>query len=217
MSKNGALETILLRNAFYRDNYTRAAIMVIVLVGVNLALVWGIFYKVTNPPPPQYFATTADGRIINTNPLKDPVVSDSFVLQWTANRVRQAFSQDYIHWRQQLQEASSAFTPQGWRYFLSSMKASNNLETLVNLKMVSNAEIIGAPRIVGTAILSGRFAWKIQMPVLVTYANSERTIPTPMDVTLIVVRMSVKDYPARIAINNFLPEPRQSTATEMGL
>lgn len=207
---NKGLETILLRNAFYRDNYKRAVLVTLLLFAVNCVLLWGIFYKMTHPPKPQYFAATADGRILNTHPLSDPVVTDNFVVQWTAKQVRAAFSQDYLHWREQLQDVSGSFTPDGWRYFLESMKKSNNLNTLVSKKMVANAEITSAPEIVQKAIVSGHFAWKIKMPILVTYTNGRDTIPLPLDVTVIVLRVPVQDYPQRIAINNFLPVPRST-------
>jgi len=209
------LELVLLRNAFYRDHYRRALMALLLLVVLNVLLVCGIVYKISNPQPPQYFATTAEGRMINVHPLNDPVVTDSYVLQWTANAVRHSFSQDYLHWRAQLQQASSSFTPSGWHYFLDSMQKSNNLKTLISLKMVSNAEITGAPRIQEKEVVGGHYAWKINMPVVVTYSNAQRTITVPMDVTLIVLRMPVKDYPQRIAINNFLPVVQKNAENQL--
>lgn len=212
---NGALELIMLRNMFYRDNYRCALSALLLLLVINCLLVGAIIYKVMNPARPQYFATTPDGRMINWHPLTDPVVTDDFVLQWSANAVRQVFSLDFIHWRQQLQSASSYFTPSGWKYFLQSLKQSNNLETLTNLKMVSNAEITGSPQILEQEIVGNQYAWKVQMPILVTFINGQRTIPMPMNVTLIVLREPVQEYPDRIAINDFLPVPTSTGEQQM--
>lgn len=209
-NKNQGVEVVVMRNAFYRDNYRKAVLALLLLIGINCLLAGSIFYQWTHPPQPQYFATTADGRMITWHPLTDPVVPDSYVLQWSANSIRKAFSLDFIHYRQQLQDASNSFTPSGWQYFLQALQKSDNLQTLINLKMVSNATITGAPQIVQKEIVDGRFAWKIQLPILVTYTNGKRSIPTPLIVTLIVVRMPVQQDPDRIAINNFLPVPQQS-------
>ncbi len=200
------LETVLLRNAFYRDAYRRIVAVVILLFIINCGLGVAIAVKYLNPPEPQYFATTADGQIINTHKLSDPVVTDSYVLQWTANAVRQAFSADYIHWRKQLQDASANFTPDGWRYFLTALKSSNNLNTLVDMNMVSDAQLTAAPQITGKMVVNGHYAWKLQMPLLITYTDGKQHINMPWNVTVIVARMPVSDYPQRIAINNFLPE-----------
>ncbi|PHQ79548.1 MAG: type IV secretion protein IcmL [Coxiella sp. (in: Bacteria)] len=200
------LALVMQRNAFYRDAYRRVVFVLITLFITSCGLGMGIIYKYLNPPAPQYFATTAEGRIINIHKLSDPVVTDSYVTQWASNAVRQAFSADYIHWRNQLQNASTNFTSDGWNYFLAALKSSNNLNTLTTMKMVSSAELTAAPQITAKMVVSGHYAWKIKMPLLITYTDGKQHINMPWDVTVIVIRMPVKDYPQRIAINNFLPE-----------
>ncbi len=205
MAQDG-LKLIILRNAFYRDNYRRAIMALLIVLVINCVLGFMIFYKWANPPAPQYFAITADGRIIVLHKLTDPVVPDDFIVQWATNAVREAFSLDYVHWREQLQRASNNFTPDGWKYFLNSLKSSNNLKTLTDLKMVSNATVTAAPQVVEKEIVDGHYAWKIEMPLLVTYESAGHNIHMPLNVTLIVIRMPVQDYPQRVAINNFLAE-----------
>ena len=208
--KDDALTFVLLRNVFYRDSYRWAVLALFILLIVNCGLAGILFYQFKNPPQPQYFAITPDGRIINNYGLNDPVFPDDHVLQWTADAIRQTFSQDFMHWSDQLQVASNKFTAPGWREFLKALKSSNNLETLTKLKMVSNAEITGAPRLMQKAVLGGHFVWKVQLPILVTLTNGTQVIPLPMDVTVIVIRTPVEENPERIAINNFLPVVQKS-------
>lgn len=209
MAKQQGIEIVLQRNAFYRDGYRKALCVTLLLILLNIVLGFWVFWRTTHPTPPQYFAATADGRIIHIHPLSDPTVTNSYVLQWTANAVQRAFSQDFIHWRRQLQNIAPYFTPQGWKDFVAQMKATNNLKTLVELKMVSNAEVTGAPKVVAHAVVNGHYAWKITMPILVTFTNATRTIPMSFNVTVIVLRMPEANYPDRIAINNFLPQVTQ--------
>lgn len=209
--EESGLAIVLERNEFYRDGYQKIWIAVLLLLGINAILLGGIIYKIMTPPQPQYFAATADGKIINFHPLSDPVVSDDFVAQWTANAVRRAFSLDFMHYRAQLQRSSEDFTPSGWNYFVTALKQSNNLKTLTDLKMVSDAEITGAPQILEKDLIDGVFAWKVEMSILVTFTNDRQSIPMPMKVTLIVLREPVNNYPSQIAINNFLPEVQKST------
>ncbi len=215
MNNRHGVSLVLERNAFYRDGLWCASLGLFLLIAVNVLLTLSILYKLFTPPAPVYFATSADGQIINSYALSEPVVSDSYVLQWTADQVRAAFSLDYLHWRQQLQTVSSSFTPDGWKYFLDSSQKSNNLKTLTSLKMVSDATIAGAPQILEKAVVDGHFAWKVQMPILVTFQNNSQTIPMAMNVTVIVLRMPVKDYPQRIAINNFLPVVQNTQEQQM--
>lgn len=214
-AEESGLTLVLERNAFYQDGYQKIRIAILFLVALNVILVGGILYKSMNPPQPQYFAATADGKIINFRPLSDPAVTDDFVAQWAANAVRRAFSLDFTHWREQLQRSSSDFTPEGWQYFVTALKQSNNLKTLTNLKMVSDAKITSAPQILEKDILGGVYAWKVEMSILVTFTNDKQIIPMPMKVTLIVLREPVQNYPDQIAINNFLPEVQKTTEQEL--
>jgi intracellular multiplication protein IcmL len=205
-TQSEGLKLIILRNAFYRDNYARAILALLLVFIINCGLLGLVVYEWMNPTPPQYFATTADGRIIMLHPLSDPVLPDDFVLQWSTDAVHKAFSLDYVHWREQLQDASSNFTPDGWKWFLNSLKSTNNLKTLTDLQMVSNATVTGAPEVQEKEVIDGHFAWKITMPLLVTYTSAGHVINMPMSVTLIVVRMPEQTFPQRIAINNFLAQ-----------
>lgn len=199
-----ALGAVMLRNAFYRDSYKKALISLIAVILLDIILVAGVAYKILNPPSPQYFPTTADGRMVPVIPLSNPAVSNSYVEQWAADAVRRSFSLDFMHWRSQLSDAEANYTPQGWKWFVDSLKASNNLNTLRDKKMVSTARVTGAPRVVRSQVVDGTYMWQVQMPVLVVYQNINRSISTPMNVTVLVVRAPVKDYSDRIAINNVL-------------
>lgn len=208
-NKNPMLEgltLVLMRNAFYRDNYRRAVLSLIIVFFIDIVLGASIAYRYLNPPEPQYFATTASSQLIKFHPLTDPVVDDNYVLQWTANAVQQAFSLDFIHWRQQLMQAANNFTPSGWHFFLSAFKQSGDLDTLVHLQMVSNAVVTGAPVILYQNVLGDRYVWKIELPILITYISTAKTIHQPLKITVMVDRVPVQDNPNQIAINEFLPE-----------
>lgn len=203
--QSDGLTLVLMRNAFYRDNYQRARFALILAVLLNLFLLAAVVYKYLNPPEPQYFPTNPKYQLIQWHPLSDPIMNNNQVLQWTVQAVRQAFSLDFIHWRDQLQQASSNFTPSGWHWFLRAFKKSGNLTSLVNLSMVSNASITGSPVIQLQEVLNGRYIWEIELPVMVSFTNIKRTINMPLKVTVIVERVPVQSNPQRIAINQFLP------------
>lgn len=210
-NKNSGLALVMSRNAFYRDAYKRVVLVLVLLFVLNCGLASAILYEYFTPPAPQYFATNAQGVIIESHPQSDPVLSDGKVLQWTSAAIRTAFRTDFVHWRKQLQDASGDFTPQGWRYFLSALKSSGNLDALLNMKMVSDATITATPQILAESVIDGQYVWKINMPLLITYTDGKsQTSNTPLNVTVLVTRVPVKDYPEGIAINNFLPDVRKT-------
>ena len=81
--------------------------------------------------------------------------------------------------------------------------------------MVSDAVVTGSPQILEKAILDGVYAWKVQMPILVSYANVNKNIPMPLEITLIILRVPVDQSPDRIAINNFLPVPQKTNEQKL--
>lgn len=205
-----ALETVRLRNNFYRDNYRRLVGMLLLMIIINIGLLGGIVYLVTHRPTPQYFATSADGRIIPLHPLSDPVVTDAELLQWVNEAIISAYSFNFINYRKELQDAAQYFTPEGWAQYQAGLRASRNLETVIAKKMVVSAVATGAPQITDRGILNGRYAWRIRMPILATFQSGTEKIQQPLTVNVLVVRVSTLDVPKGIAIAQFYAAERTS-------
>ena len=199
-----ALEQVRLRNNFYRDNYRRVLATLLIMVLVNVLLVVVICFEITHPTPSKYFATSAEGRIIPLHSLDQPVVTQSALLQWAARAGVAAYTYNFVDYRAQLQEASDYFTPQGWTNFEDALKGSRNLETVLTRKLVVTAVPTGAPIILDQAPINGRYAWKVQMPILVTYQSASTTYQQPLIISMLVTRVPDVDKPDGIAIAQFV-------------
>lgn len=199
------LTLVLLRNAFYRDHYKQTVFALVIIFFINVVLLFGIIDHFLNPPEPQYFAMSDQYQLIQFHPLSDPVFNNNYVLQWTADAVRQSFALDFVHWRDQLQRASDNFTPIGWHWFLTALQRSGNLDTLTKLMMVSSATITGSPVLINHAVLNDRYVWTIELPIMITYTNASKTIQQPLKIAVMVARMPVQSNPSQLAINQFTP------------
>ena len=206
-----ALEIVKLRNNFYRDNYRRVLSAVLILLLLNAGLVGIIIYQYTTRPEPKYFATSADGRITPIYPLTRPVVGANALLQWANQAAVSAYSYNFSDYRKALQEASEYFTPNGWKNFQVALKASQNLNTVIAKKLVVSAVATGAPVIIEQGILRGRYAWKVQMPLLVNYQSASTSIQDPLIVTLLITRVSTLYVPKGIAIQQYIAAPASGT------
>ncbi|MGB6976519.1 MAG: type IVB secretion system apparatus protein IcmL/DotI [Gammaproteobacteria bacterium] len=203
-----AYELVRLRNNFYRDNYRRVLSFLLIMVIINLILCVVIGYLVTHRPTPQYFATSADGRITPLYPLTQPVVSKSELLQWATQAAVAAYTFDFVNYRKDLQAASEYFTPDGWQQFQEALKKTRILETVTSKKLVANAVATGAPVITDQSVINGRYAWKIRIPLLVTYESQSEKIPQSLEVNMIVMRVSTLETPKGIAIAQFIATER---------
>jgi intracellular multiplication protein IcmL len=205
--KQSALELVLLRNLFYRDAYKRVWVCVLLVALLDLALFVGVVDRAMQSPAPQYFAATPDGRIIQEHPLSDPVKSDAQILAYVSNVTNVIYQMDYVHWQDQLQTVSNFFTPQGWRNYTDTLKASNNLNTLTQFSMVTQVQMTGVPQIFQKGLIGDHYSWFVKVPVLVQYVSpSHATISQSLNITYIIIRMPVQENPDRIAINNFLSQ-----------
>ncbi|KPJ67706.1 MAG: type IV secretion protein DotI [Coxiella sp. DG_40] len=207
-----AAEIIRLRNEFYRDNYRRVMLALLIMIVVNVALVGVVYYQLTHRPTPQYFAITSDGKIMKLQPLNQPVIAPSVLLQWANRAAVAAYSYNFVNYRDALQDLQNKFTPDGWKNFEKALQASKMLETIIAKKLVVSAVATGAPVILDQGVVGGYYVWKVNMPLLVTYESPSELTQHPMVVTMIVSRVSPINYPDGIAIASFVAaESRLST------
>lgn len=191
-----ALTLIFSRNSFYKRLHRLALAMLAVSWLIILVLGLIIFFLWKNPTPPIYFATDSVSRLIKLIPLSQPNMSTADVMAWTAEAVQAAYSYDYVNYGSELQASQKYFTTYGWTQFIRALTASNNLLAVKQRKMVVSASITGTPTILAQGILAGKYAWKFQMPVTVTYLmppydNSEdATFTNNLMLTVIVQRQS---------------------------
>ena len=199
-----AVELSYLRNNFYRDNYRRVLVALLVMVVTNIILALGAVYVIKNPPLPKYFATSDDGRITPLHPLSAPVLSVNALTEWATRAATASYTFDFVNFRKSLQEASQFFTGTGWNSFENALVSSNNLKLVISKKLVTTAVAQGAPVILKRGVLNGAYSWQVQLPMLVTYQSASMNVKQPLLVTMLIRRVDVGNNPAGIAIEQFI-------------
>lgn len=163
-----ALTVIFKRNAFYRRQYLLALSsfgLTLIVIGVLISI---IIFIIKNPTRPIYFAADNVSRLIRIVPVgqKDMTMQDLFA--WAIEAVQNVRSYDYMNYRSQLQTAQKYFTPLGWQTYSVAFNAANNLPGVIADKSIVLARVVGQPTIIKEGLLSGAYAWQLQIPVLVT-------------------------------------------------
>ncbi len=209
-----ALTAVTLRNEFYRDGQRRVMIILLFSIAVNLVMAALLGYLLTHPPAPKYFATSINGRITPLYALNEPNQSDSAVLQWTNQAAIAAFTYNFVNYRTELQASSEFFTSSGWTQFLNALQASNNLEAVKAKKLIVSAVATSAPIILQKGVLNGRYSWRIQMPLLVTYQSASEFSQQRNVVTILVTRISTLNSPRGIGIAQFVVGPASTSGAE---
>ncbi|MFA5959477.1 MAG: type IVB secretion system apparatus protein IcmL/DotI [Tatlockia sp.] len=206
MAEN-ALATVAIRNNFYRDSQRKTIIILLVSIVVNFIMASMLVYIITHPPAPKYFATSINGRITPLFPLDEPNQSDSAVLQWANQAAIAAFTYNFVNYRDELQASSGFFTAEGWTQFLTALQQSNNLDAVKAKKLIVSAVATRAPIILQKGLLNGRYSWRIQMPILVTYQSASEFSQQNNVVTMLVTRVPTLNSPRGIGISQFVVGP----------
>ena len=202
-----ALIAVAMRNSFYRDGQRKVMVVLLFSILCNMVLSVILTYIITHPPAPKYFATSISGRITPLFALDEPNQSDSAVLQWANQAAIAAFSYNFVNYRTELQASSGFFTAEGWDQFLKALDESNNLIAVKAKKLIVSAVATKAPVILQKGLLNGVYAWRVQMPLLVTYQSASEFSQQNNVVTILISRVSTLNSPRGIGISQFVVGP----------
>lgn len=175
------------RNAWNMDVSVKALTVAMLAVIVSIVAVVGDVIAIYRDPH-SYFAVTPDGRVIPIQPLSSPLLTDAQVLSLAQSIAVDAYSFDFANWRTSMNRVSSHFNQKAWEQWMSSMQQNGVLDAVVRQKMVVSATPTSTPVKVGTAMVAGSYAWKIQIPLLVTYASANDATTQQLVVTMVLRR-----------------------------
>lgn len=192
------------RNLLYRDHYRRTIKSIITMAVVGVILMVVLAGLMLSTPQSKYYATTTNGRVVPMHSLSEPVVTNKYLLQWASIATRTAFNINFVDYQSQLDKAKADFTSSGWSKFLSAMNSSGLLDTVKNKKLEMSAVVSGAPVILSTSVIHGRFTWRVQLPILVTFSSASATSQEHWLVTMNIQRISTLDAYKGIQISDFV-------------
>lgn len=207
------LALVLRRNQHYWEAYQKLALYVVLLILLVLLLMGFALYQRLSYPKPRYFATTPDGRPIPIVPLVEAYQSTDFVLNWAKNAVLDIYSLDFVTWRKSLQDIAVYFTLKGYADFMVALQDSTNLEAIKAKKQVVTAEATGPLVLIRQGIYrtdAAIYSWDIQMPIKITYQNSENEIIVQTGTIIMQVsRDSTLRHPEGLAIQQLVLQAAQ--------
>ncbi|WP_268801681.1 DotI/IcmL/TraM family protein [Piscirickettsia litoralis] len=119
---NSALEKVKYRNDFYRDNFRRASLVLLISILINMVLLVSFIISLKLQPEPKYFATTTNGQLIRLHSLLKPIQSDSAVISWLSDIIPHINELDFLNYRTEIQEKRKYFTKYGWEQYLKAFK-----------------------------------------------------------------------------------------------
>lgn len=219
-----ALVQIFARNIFYRRLYFLALGLIVLVIVMILMLGGLLFYLISSGNGPLYFATDKIGELLPSVPLSEPNMSTDEVIKWAIHAVETTYSYDYVNYRQQMQDTEKYFTAYGWYTYLKALTASNAVLALTDRKQVVTGQVVSTPAfkvsILNSGLLSGAYAWQIQMPLLVTYAtppyDGSKQYTNALIVKVIVQRQPILQSMNGLGIVQLIAQEASSVSASNG-
>jgi len=201
----GPLLTVVTRNEFYRDGF-RNMIRIAVLEGVVIIglIVTLIVYMQAAQPTSRYFATTADGRIMQLIPLDQPSMSQAALMSWVSLASTETMTFGFHDYQRRLQQSSRHFTRRGWETFTTALQKSRMIDTITTAQQVVTAEPRGAPILKQQGVFNGKYRWMIQLPLRITYKTGKQSRGDNISVMMVVERVPSLENPNGVGIDQWI-------------
>ncbi len=201
----GPLVTIVTRNEFYRDgfrNLIKIAILEgVVIIGLILTL---LVYIQASQPQDRYFATTADGRIMQMLPLDQPNMDTPALLSWVASAASDVMTFNYTDYQRRLQQSSKHFTKVGWETFASALQRSRIIDAVTAQSQMVSAQPKSAPVLIQEGPLGGKYRWVVSMPLVVNYKGQQTSRSDTLNLNLVIERVAALENPNGVGIAQWI-------------
>lgn len=197
--------TELARNALSRERYEFLLKTLFALLGLLcLSIVANIYFGLQKTEY-RYFAVDPNGGISEVIPLERPIQSTTEVLNWTADAIVRSFTLSFANYQSQLNDSRIQFTDAGWTGFQEALSRNKILDTIITQKLVTSAVPASAPVVTASGIVeNGRYGWRIQMPLIVTYESASGSQSQTFNVEAVVVRRPETENPRGLGIGQII-------------
>ena len=204
-----ALGSVVIRNEFYRDGYRSLLRIAVIEAMIIIAQVVVMFYVIhIHQPENRYFATTEDGRLVPMVGLNEPNLSTPALMSWSAQAATEVMTFGFHDYRRRLQEASRNFTRIGWASFTTALEKSRIMEMVETNQQVVTAAPASAPVLLSEGLVSGRYQWQVELPIVVSYQAGSQTRTDQLLLTLLIVRVPKLESPNGVGIEQWIAQQR---------
>jgi intracellular multiplication protein IcmL len=192
-------------NSFYQKYYHYFIIVLMVFLFLLCIVSGVVFYQAQHRPLPVFVAKQPSGQLLTLEPTYEPNLLPETIIRFASKAAVTAYTFDFVNYNKQIALARPYFTEDGWAAYLASVQGL--LNSIVSKQLFVYGVVAGTPVIANQGGLPGQsYAWRVQIPFLVTYATSTGSVNTNYFAVLTVVKTSTNMNPQGIGIDQFVVE-----------
>lgn len=201
-----AQEIALQKNRFYRDNYRRTLAWLMRLLFLCAVLSVLLAWSIMERKQPKYYAAVTSGQVIPLHSLSEPVITNSFITQWSARTARILFNLNFSRYQDQISRAQPRFTPSAW-VKMQSVLQNAFINNIVSNKLIVSSVVSGRPVVLSRMIIHGRYTWRVQMKMLMKFTSASAETQETLIVTMNVQRVPTLNSSQGVQITQFAAAP----------
>jgi hypothetical protein len=152
-----------------------------------------------------YYALNPKGQTTQLVAITMPNMTNRAVLSWATSSVTGILTIGFGDFEKKLLAQKSRFTEDGWKSFALAFDNQKTGKTFLEEQLVLTTVPSDTAVIIGQGINEqGIYQWKVQVPIIMTYATNDNvTRKSKAVVTLTIVRVWPEESPAGIAIKGW--------------
>jgi len=175
------------------------------LIAVSFFLAFiciGIFYVSTkNIVPPNLIFLYEDGRYTAISSMRLPNQSHEAIKDWARETVQKTYNFNFSNFDANLATAKPYFTDDAWDVYTQAFLKSDLVKAVKRDKMTVSVVVKEDPIIETTASgKGGEFAWKLILPVTLSFSGDVPTESKDLVMRVTVVRVPTVDNPKGLGV-----------------
>lgn len=198
-------QMVALRNQSVYAIYRKVISLTMVTVVMAVISVGTAVHFKNKKIPPKYVPVSETGVVVQPVPLNKPNQDNGTVAEYALKAIRAVNTYDYINWRDQLQNASVYFTPDGWGDYVKQFGAVDTIKAVQDRRMIVSVQPTGEVKVVRQAVAeNGTYVWVLEAPIEITYTAHTSSLSGGTTqrglVTLYIIRQPTTVNPKGIGI-----------------
>ncbi|HLF66752.1 MAG TPA: type IVB secretion system apparatus protein IcmL/DotI [Gammaproteobacteria bacterium] len=189
-------------NAFYRIYQPRFVIMLMGAMVVAMIWIGIVLYQVHRRPLPTFYAIQPNETKMQLSPQDLPNLAPESILKFAATAAVAAYTFDFVNYRAQIAAVRPYFTGPGWDEYQNSV--SDVVGGIKDNKLFVSAVVSDPPIIANQDIIDGKYAWRVQVPLLVTYQSAQSAEKANYIAQITIIRIPTSIDPLGIGIDQFV-------------
>lgn len=198
----------------YDSRYSTVLIVVLIeALAVAMLVVVLVAMLMSFEPRVQLAFMQGNGTVKPLVSLRNPNLSDSAIVRWSANTVSQTMTFNFNTWSKTLNEARSNFTDEGYRGLREAFDRTHFIDDVIARRQLVTAVPSGPPVISQQGAVAGAYGWVVQVPIVITFSSGVRSgdVSQMRVVTLRLQQVPTSDNVMGLAIAQWKSETRTAS------